>query len=215
MQGYLDSDKHNCLVLLGPTASGKTGLGVNLAYKYSLEIISADSRQVYKGLDLGTGKDLSEYEFSVDDASDGSKKDVKIPYHLIDITTLAEEYNVYKFQTAFYDLFNKFKNENKTPFIVGGTGMYVDSVVRDYDFVPVEENVQLRKELETKSLEELDAILLNLKPDLHNKSDLLLRDRVIRAIEIETFMQSKECEELRKTLPVRPDIKPLDRKSVV
>ncbi len=196
---------NNCVVLLGPTAVGKTSLGVMLARHFGWDIISADSRQVYKGLDLGSGKDLSEYTVK-EKLLDGTERIVKIPYHLIDITTLAEEYNVFKFQSDFYKLSRDFLEQKKVPFVVGGTGMYIDSVARGYDFVPVEENKELRLSLEKKSLEELDNILLSLKPNLHNKSDLLIRERVVRAIEIETFMQSEECKEYRKTLPERPKL---------
>lgn len=200
-----ENQKSNCVVLLGPTAVGKTSLGVNLALNFSWEIISADSRQVYKGLDLGSGKDLNEYTV-IKKNDDGTKSSIKIPYHLIDITSLDFEYNCYNFQTDFYKLFKKFESEKKMPFVVGGTGMYLDSIVRGYDFMPVEENKTLRQELENKSLDELDEILLKLKPNLHNKSDLLIRERVIRAIEIQTYMQSQQCVEDRKKMEQRPDI---------
>ncbi len=182
--------EYNAVVLLGPTAVGKTSLGVAIADSFNWDIISADSRQVYKGLDLGSGKDLEDYSI-------GNKT---IPYHLIDITTLDEEYNVFKFQSDFYALFDSFCNEGKVPFIVGGTGMYIDSIVRNYYFIPVPENEDLRNELESKSLEELDEMLLRLKPDLHNKSDLVLRERVVRAIEIQLYMN---------------DAKPIERKNKV
>lgn len=200
-----ENKKTNCVVLLGPTAVGKTSLGVKIASYFSWEIISADSRQVYKGLDLGSGKDLSEYSV-IQKNADGSTLSKKIPYHLIDITTLESEYNCYNFQTDFYKLFKQFEAENKMPFVVGGTGMYLDSIVRGYDFMPVEENKTLRKELENKSLEELDEILLKLKPNLHNKSDLLIQERVIRAIEIQTYMQSEQCLIDRKNQEKRPNI---------
>ena len=181
--------EYNAVVLLGPTAVGKTSLGVSIADSFNWEIISADSRQVYKGLDLGSGKDLEEYTI-------GEKT---IPHHLIDVTTLDEEYNVFKYQSDFYELFDSFCNVGKIPFIVGGTGMYVDSIVRNYYFIPVPENQELRKELESKSLEELDEMLLKLKPDLHNKSDLVLRERVVRAIEIQLYMNNaKPVERERK-----------------
>lgn len=190
---------YNCVVVLGPTAVGKTSIGVQIAHKFSGEIISADSRQTYKGLDIGSGKDLCEY------CVDGKN----IPYHLIDITDLSMEYNVFHYQQDFYKVFTDLLNRNVLPVIVGGTGMYLDAVVRNYDFVLVPENVELRKELEEKSLEELDEMLLSLKPDLHNKSDLLERDRVIRAIEIATCMNSPEADVIRSKMIARPDIRPL------
>ena len=190
---------YNCVVVLGPTAVGKTSIGVQIAHKFGGEIISADSRQTYKGLDIGSGKDLCEY------CVDG----INIPYHLIDITDLSMEYNVFHYQQDFYKVFTDLLTRNVLPVIVGGTGMYLDAVVRNYDFVLVPENVELRKELEEKSLEELDEMLLSLKPDLHNKSDLLERDRVIRAIEIATCMNSPEADVIRSKMIARPDIRPL------
>ena len=190
---------YNCVVVLGPTAVGKTSIGVQIAHKFGGEIISADSRQTYKGLDIGSGKDLCEY------CVDGKN----IPYHLIDITDLSMEYNVFHYQQDFYKVFTDLLTRNVLPVIVGGTGMYLDAVVRNYDFVLVPENVELRKELEEKSLEELDEMLLSLKPDLHNKSDLLERDRVIRAIEIATCMNSPEADVIRSKMIARPDIRPL------
>lgn len=192
-------NKYNCVIVLGPTAVGKTSIGVQIAYKFGGEIISADSRQTYKGLDIGSGKDLCEY------CVDG--KD--IPYHLIDITDLSFEYNVFHYQQDFYKAFNDITSRNVLPVIVGGTGMYLDAIVRDYDFVLVPENVELRKQLEDKSLEELGEMLLSLKPELHNKSDLLERDRVLRAIEIATCMNSPQADEIRKQMIARPDIRPL------
>lgn len=205
MLKFENNSEYNCIVLLGPTAVGKTSLGVSLASHYGLEIISADSRQTYVGLDLGSGKDIEEYSFERKE-DDGSVRKVNIPYHMIDIVTLDEEYNVFKYQNDFYSLFRTMEKENKLPFVVGGTGMYVDSIVRGYDFVPVPENEEFRRRSESMSLEELGAMLLKLRPNLHNKSDLLLRDRVVRAIEIELFMASGECEKLRATMEKRPEI---------
>ncbi|MBO5608570.1 MAG: tRNA (adenosine(37)-N6)-dimethylallyltransferase MiaA [Treponema sp.] len=201
-------ETYNTVVLLGPTAVGKTALGVRIARKFGWDIISADSRQVYRGLDIGSGKDLADYTIR-EKSPDGSEIEVRIPYHLIDVATLDGEYNVFHFQDAFYRLFRQMQSDGKTPFVVGGTGMYVDSIVRGYDFVPVPENEELRAELEKKSLEELDEMLLSLKPDLHNKSDLVLRERVVRAIEIALFMKSPECVEAREKMESRPEIKPL------
>ena len=191
---------YNSIIVLGTTASGKTSVGVQLARTFGGEIISADSRQVYRGLDIGSGKDLAEY----------SEGGIAVPYHLIDIADLrVREYNVFDYQQDFYRVFSDITARKKLPIVVGGTGMYLDAVVRNYDFVEVPENPSLRAELERKSLAELGGILLTLKPDLHNKSDLLIRERVIRAIEIARCMQSPQADELRKNMTARPDIRPL------
>ncbi len=188
----------NCVVILGPTAVGKTSVGVAVADYFGGEVISADSRQTYKGLDIGSGKDLCEYQV----------EGRPVPYHLIDITTLDSEYNVFNYQTDFYKVFQDIISRGKLPVIVGGTGMYLDSVIRGYELINVPENQALHAELEEKSLEELDKQLLSLKPDLHNKSDLLEKDRVIKAIEIALYEQSEEGKAALETLK-RPDIRPL------
>ncbi|QTQ13628.1 tRNA (adenosine(37)-N6)-dimethylallyltransferase MiaA [Treponema parvum] len=195
----LPLEKYNLIVLLGPTAVGKTALGVRLADKFGGEIISADSRQVYKELNLGSGKDICEYTLP-----DGKK----IPYHLIDITDLSYEYNVFDYQCDFYKTFVQISERGKIPFLVGGTGMYIDSVVRNYDLVPVPKNPSLREELEKKTLEELGAILLKMCPDFHTSSHLKDRERVIRHIEIKTFMNGNDLIEFRKTQPPKPEIRP-------
>lgn len=189
----------NCVVLLGPTAVGKTAIAVRLADKFGWDIISADSRQVYKGLDLGSGKDLSEYSIN----------GKQIPYHLIDIATLDSEYNVFCFQQDFYRTFNSLKEQGKFAFVAGGTGMYLDSVVRGYDLLTVPENPEQKEELEKKSLEELGAMLLSLKPELHNKSDLAIKERVVKALQIELFKASPEGIKARSELLSRPKIEPL------
>ncbi|MBR5096695.1 MAG: tRNA (adenosine(37)-N6)-dimethylallyltransferase MiaA, partial [Treponema sp.] len=190
----------NCVVLLGPTAVGKTAIGVRLAAALGGEIISADSRQVYKGLDIGSGKDLADYVL------DGKQ----IPYHLIDVSDLSQEYSVFLYQKDFYKTFSDLQERAVLPVVVGGSGMYVDAVVRGYDLVPVPENKELRAELEKKSLEELGKMLLDLKGgSLHVPRDLLERERVVKAIEIESFVQSPECEAFKKSLPPRPDIRPI------
>ncbi|MCQ2247608.1 MAG: tRNA (adenosine(37)-N6)-dimethylallyltransferase MiaA [Treponema sp.] len=186
----------NTVVLLGPTAVGKTWLGVRIAHRYGLDVISADSRQVYRGLDLGSGKDLSEYNV------DGSP----VPYHLIDVTTLASEYNVFNFQQDFYRIHGQNLNRGKVSFVCGGTGMYVDSIVRGYDLIPVPENPALHEELEATPLEKLARRLLELKPDLHNRSDLVLKDRVIKALEIEMFKRSPEGIEIIGEQNRRPKV---------
>ena len=189
----------NCVILFGPTACGKTAIGVAIARERNGEIISADSRQVYKGLDIGSGKDLDEY-------SSGGKA---VPYHLIDITDLKSEYNVFQYQNDFYRAFTDVADRKKLPVVVGGTGMYLDAVIRNYDLVEVPENGRRRAELEAKPLEELASLLLFLKPDLHTREDLRDKARCIRAIEIAEYMQSPEAALMRKTMPGRPDIRPL------
>ncbi len=190
--------EYNSVVLLGPTAVGKTSIGVNLAYHYGWDIISADSRQVYKGLDLGSGKDIAEYNVNGH----------PVPYHLIDVTTLANEYNVFMFQQDFYRIFNEFETKGKMPFVVGGTGMYVDSIIRGYDLAPVPPNPERESELNNMSLEDLDKLLLTLKPNLHNMSDLKLKDRVVKAIIIAEYMASDEYQENHEKILDRPNVRP-------
>lgn len=191
-------NKYNCVVVLGPTAVGKTSIGVAIAHAFNGEIISADSRQTYRLLDIGSGKDLDEY------IVDGKK----IPYHMIDICDLSEEYNVFNYQKAVYPIFDDILNRNKLPVIVGGTGLYLDSIVRAYDLLDVPENKELREKLNKKTLEELKDILLELLPNYHQKSDFLEKDRLIKAIEIESAKREMG-EELREKMYPRPDIKPL------
>lgn len=191
--------KYNSIVLLGPTASGKTSLAVRLAYNFNLEIISADSRQVYKGLDLGSGKDLDEYNYS----------GKNIPYHLIDVTDLNSEYNVFDFTKDFYRAFKNITGRNIIPLIAGGTGMYLDAVIRKYELVEVPENPEFHQNLLSKPLEELSKLLLSLKSDLHNKTDLEDKARVIKAIEIASYMQSDEYLKNKEELLKLPDIQPL------
>lgn len=165
---------YNCVVILGPTAVGKTSIGVSVAERFNGEIISADSRQTYRKLDIGSGKDLDEY--SVNGKS--------IPYHLIDIIDLPSEYNVYNYQQDFYKAFKQIRDRGRLPVIVGGTGMYLDAIVRNYQLVNMPVNELLHKQLEETPLEVLAARLMELQPDLHTKCDLLEKDRVIKALEI-------------------------------
>lgn len=187
--------KYNCIIVLGPTAVGKTSIGVAIANKYNGEIISADSRQTYKYLDIGSGKDLEDYEIN----------GKTIPYHLIDIVELPDEYNVYNYQQDFYKVFKDITSRNKLPVIVGGTGMYLDAIVRDYQLVILPENPDLHSKLESMSLEELGKMLLEKQPDLHVKADLKEKDRVIKALEI---IEAKE-NGIDSTSIQRPEIKPL------
>ena len=160
---------HSALItLLGPTASGKTKLAVSLAKKLTGEIISADSRQVYRGMDIGTGKDLDEYQ--------------GIPYHLIDIINPDQEYNLFEFSTGFCRCFQEIQERNALPFLVGGTGMYLDSVLNRYKLTIAEPDKNTRLLLEKKSDDELRAILLTLNPNQHNETDLQDRKRLLQAI---------------------------------
>ena len=189
-----NNDKYNCIMVVGPTAVGKTAIGVACAHKYNGEIISADSRQTYRHLDIGSGKDLKDY-FVGNDA---------VPYHLIDIVDLPEEYKVYHYQKDFYRVFKNLQEKNKIPVIVGGTGMYLDAIVRDYQLVILPENEELHSKLNALSLEELSAMLLKEQPDLHTLCDLKEKDRVIKALEIiEAKKQGIECTSVQ-----RPEIKP-------
>ena len=182
------------MIVLGPTAVGKTSIGVQIAHKFNGEIISADSRQTYRHLDIGSGKDLAEYTV------DGTP----IPYHLIDIIDLPAEYTVYNYQQDFYRAFKDIQSRGKLPVVVGGTGMYIDAIVRDYQLVNLPENPELHKQLEATPLEELAARLLELQPDLHTKNDLLEKDRVIKALEI---IEAKKAG-YDTTSIERPEIKP-------
>ncbi len=167
----------NLIVILGPTASGKTRLAVRLAYDMASEIISADSRQVYRGMDIGTGKDLSEYII------DG----IAVPYHLIDIVDPDYEFNVFEYQRRFFKCFSELSARSIIPVMTGGTGLYIESVIGNYRMLEVPENQALRRELETEDLQVLRERLLRLNPHVHNTTDLLDRKRLIRAIEIQEF----------------------------
>jgi len=176
---------HNCpfdlIVITGPTATGKTRLAALLADKYYGEIISADSRQVYKNMDIGTGKDLNDYIIN----------NKKIPYHLIDIRNPGYEYNVYEYQNDFLKAFNLVKSNNKQAILCGGTGFYIESVLSGKRIIEVPVNKELRKELEEYSFEKLVNILASMKK-LHNKTDITERKRLIRAIEIEKHKNDNE-----------------------
>ena len=189
--------KYNCVIILGPTAVGKTAIGVAVARAFNGEIISADSRQTYRYLDIGSGKDLADYEANEDGAA--------VPYHLIDITELPAEYNVYNYQQDFYRAFKDITERGRLPVVVGGTGMYIDAIVRDYQLVILPENKKLHEELEATPLEVLAERLIKLQPDLHTKCDLLEKDRVIKALEI---IEAKK-QGVDSTSVQRPDIHPL------
>jgi tRNA dimethylallyltransferase len=171
----------NLIVILGPTASGKTSLAAKLAYDLRGEIISADSRQVYKKMDIGTGKDLNQYVI----------EGRRIPCHMIDILEPDEEFNLFEFQKRFYRIFTELLERKITPILAGGTGLYLESVLGNYDLPEAPEDAKIRKELSRKSKDELQSILLELKPRLHNRTDLENPDRLIKAIEIEMARNKK------------------------
>ncbi len=170
----------NLITILGPTATGKTRLAALIASRINGEIISADSRQVYKGMDIGTGKDLDDY------IVEGKK----IPYHLIDIAMPGYEYNVFEFQKDFLNAYNDIVRRKKQPVMCGGTGLYIASVVSGYRFAKVPENAELREKLENYELEKLVEILKSYGK-LHNTTDITDRKRTIRAIEIKEYQKNR------------------------
>ena len=173
------------LAVVGPTACGKTSLSVDLALSIDgAEIISADSRQVYRGMDIGTGKDIAEY----------TRGDITVPSHLIDIVDAGEKYNLFEFQRDFLKAYEDIKARGAFPVLCGGSGLYVESVLRGYRLLPVPENPSLRARLEEKTLDELTAILAGYK-SLHNNTDTDSKKRAIRAIEIEEYYLSRPVEE--------------------
>nr|WP_234396074.1 tRNA (adenosine(37)-N6)-dimethylallyltransferase MiaA [Prevotella veroralis] len=177
------------ITILGPTASGKTNLVTHLAARLNAEIISADSRQVYRGMDIGTGKDLADYMV------DGHV----VPYHLIDICEPGTKYNLFRYQQDFLDCYEDIRSRGALPILCGGTGLYIEAVLKGYSLSPVPQNPALRTELEGKNLEELTNILVDLKRRnhsvMHNKTDVDSCQRAIRAIEIETYNLTKPTEE--------------------
>ena len=186
--------KYSMITILGPTASGKTSLAAALAARISsldadlsgipakgAEIISADSRQVYRGMDIGTGKDLADYTIH----------GKQIPYHLIDICEPGTKYNLFEYQQDFYDAYQDIKKRGAFPILCGGTGLYIESVLKGYHLSPVPQNPELRESLAHKSLDELTQMLKELKAktgsNMHNRTDVDTAQRAIRAIEIESY----------------------------
>ena len=169
------------ITILGPTASGKTPVAAHLAAEIGGEIISADSRQVYRRMDIGTGKDLADYTV------DGRL----IPYHLIDICEPGTKYNLFEYQQDFFDVYQDIQSRGAVPILCGGTGLYIEAVLKGYHLSPVPQNQELRDSLEGKSLAELTQMLIELKArtgsNMHNKTDVDSCQRAIRAIEIETY----------------------------
>ena len=175
--------KYDLITILGPTASGKTPLATALADRLGTEIISGDSRQVYRRMDLGTGKDLGDY--TIEGRS--------VPYHLIDIVEPGYKYNVFEYQRDFLKAYESIVDKGKLPILCGGTGMYLESVLKGYRLFPVPENPELRASLEGKSLQELTLILEGYKK-LHNSTDVDTAKRAIRAIEIEEYYKQQPPE---------------------
>ncbi len=164
--------QYNLITILGPTAVGKTRLGALLANKFDGEIISADSRQVYKGMDVGTGKDIKDYEV----------EGRTIPYYLIDVYDPNREYNLFYFYKMFFEAFYNIEKKNKIPFLVGGTGLFIHSILKDYSLNEVKFNQSRFNELNELDYDELSARLIKLQPKQHNTTDLVTKERVIKAL---------------------------------
>ena len=175
---------YDLITIVGPTASGKTTLAASLASRLDTEIISGDSRQVYRRMDLGTGKDLDDYNVN----------GRQIPYHLIDIVKPGYKYNVFEYQRDFLEAYRQIQEKGKLPILCGGTGMYIESILKGYRLFPVPENPTLRASLEGKPLDELTQILSTYKK-LHNSTDVDTPKRAIRAIEIEEYYRQQPVEE--------------------
>ena len=173
------------ITILGPTTSGKTPLAAALAGKIGGEIISADSRQVYRRMDIGTGKDLADYRLNI------KNETLNIRYHLIDICEPGTKYNLFQYQQDFFDAYQDIRSRGVVPILCGGTGLYIEAVLKGYKLSPVPQNPELRAKLEGKSLDELTQMLVELKAQngstMHNKTDVDSCQRAIRAIEIETY----------------------------
>ncbi len=193
----LPTDMQKMITILGPTASGKTPLAAALAQQINGEIISADSRQVYRRMDIGTGKDLADYTVHGSGSMvQGSsltinQEPLTIPYHLIDICEPGTKYNLFQYQQDFFDAYQDIIGRGKTPILCGGTGLYIEAVLKGYQLSPVPQNPELRARLEGKTLDELTEVLVELKAKngsvMHNKTDVDSCQRAIRAIEIEEY----------------------------
>ena len=173
------------ITILGPTASGKTSVAARLAAEVGGEIISADSRQVYRRMDIRTGKDLEDYTLRTHQST------LHIPYHLIDICEPGTKYNLFEYQQDFYDVYQDIRHRGVVPILCGGTGLYIEAVLKGYKLSPVPQNQSLRDSLEGNSLNELTEMLKELKDkngsNMHNTTDVDSCQRAIRAIEIETY----------------------------
>ena len=183
---------YNIITILGPTAAGKTRLAALLADKFNGEIISADSRQVYRRMNIGTGKDYGDY-------NTGSSV---IPYHLIDIADPQEEFNLFLFQKHFYSAFRDITRRGRNPFLAGGTGLYISSIINNYSFTPDKTDRARIDELNNLSIEELRVVLLRINPRLHNKTDIEIKERIIKAICISESRENAEEYELISSLNI-------------
>jgi tRNA dimethylallyltransferase len=181
------------IIILGPTASGKTRLAVSIAAALDAEIISADSRQVFRGMDIGTGKDLLEYNY----------QGIKVPYHLIDIKDAGERYHVDEFKHDFFDVFEQITSAGRLPVLCGGTGMYIHSILQNHAYTSIPVNVQLRAALQGKTLTELNAVLNSFPLKSTSHADRSTVKRLIRAIEVATYLGTNELEVVQ-----RPEIRP-------
>ena len=174
------------ITILGPTASGKTSVAARLAAEIGGEIVSADSRQVYRRMDIGTGKDLDDYEVKNENG-----EVINVPYHLIDIREPGTKYNLFEYQQDFYDVYQEIRRRGAVPILCGGTGLYIEAVLKGYKLSPVPQNQELRDSLEGKPLNKLTEMLKGLKEkngsNMHNTTDVDSCQRAIRAIEIETY----------------------------
>jgi len=187
---------YNLITILGPTATGKTKVAANLASDLNGEIISADSRQVYKGMNIGTGKDLDEFIGR------------NITYYLIDICETEDEYNLFRFKEDFASAFKLILNKNKTPILVGGTGLYISAVIQDYCLPALKDSKEEFNRLNELTKDELLKLFLSLNPKLHNKTDLIHKERIIRAILIEKSrkeIQSRNSNIHSLNIGIRPD----------
>ena len=178
------------ICILGPTATGKTQLAANLAARLDASVISADSRQVYRGMDIGTGKDLSEYVVN----------GRPVPYYLIDLVDAGYEYNVFEYQRDFFQVYDTLQHEGKPVILCGGSGMYVESVLKNYALYEVPVNFSFRNSVQEKSMEELTEMLKSYI-HLHNNSDTETRERLLRALEIQIYYKEHAVPQERPSLP--------------
>jgi tRNA dimethylallyltransferase len=186
---------HNLIVILGPTASGKTKLACHLAAQVDGEVISADSRQVYRGMDIGTGKDIAEYSLG----------GLEVPYHLIDIREPGYKYNIAEFQVDFYNCFTDICKRNKMPILCGGSGLYLETALAGNSYLGIPKNLELRKDLESCTERDLELKYKEIKEEVKQNLNALTRPRLIRAIEIDDFLdQHPEWKPI-----AQPDIHPL------